>query len=124
MGNTNNGEVIKILHNKSLNKSWVYTKALFLPEDYEKLKSLGMEVSRERYDFRFDLNEVVAYNESSEECCTTIVLKNGYDISIDIPIDVMDQIMIRCIQISMDKKDGWTGFFKRLFGMFFKKRKD
>lgn len=43
--------------------------------------------------FRFRLEELVSYNAASDPSCTTIRLKNGWDIITDLSIKKLDAII-------------------------------
>lgn len=71
-----------------MNRRWVKTKAVFAGE----LQGLGIEESIDDRlaPFRFDLNEVVAYNESSIKDFATIWL-NGTSITITMSVNELDR---------------------------------
>lgn len=73
-----------------MNRKWVKTKAVFSSE----LEDLGIEPSlNERLaPFRFDLNEVIAYNESSTDGWSTIWF-NGSSITITISVKELDEML-------------------------------
>lgn len=51
-------------------------------------------------DFRFILEDVSAYNESSHEGCTTIRFNNGFDIIVKIPMTKIDELMGVCLGVT------------------------
>ena len=70
-----------------MKRNWIKTNALFVTD----LQDLGIPSDDELKPFRFDLNEVVAYNEAPEKGTTTIWLMDS-TVIVDMSIDRFDEL--------------------------------
>lgn len=70
-----------------MKRNWIKTNALFITD----LQELGIPSDDEVKPFRFDLNEVVAYNEAPEKGTTTIWLMDS-TVIVEMPIERFDEL--------------------------------
>lgn len=57
---------------------FLITKARFINKDSEKYSDMGLDINTHEYDdFRIKVSEIIAWNPSDYDNCTTI--RTGYD---------------------------------------------
>ena len=75
-------------------KGYLITKARFINKDSEKYSDMGLDINTHEYDdFRIKVSEIIAWNPSDYDNCTTIRTRYDY-FTITESIEDVDAIML------------------------------
>lgn len=74
-------------------KPFIFANGMFDSDDAQYLEGMGLKAERESQPVRFNIDDVVAWNQASETTIT-VHLANGMGYILDCEIDQFDEIMV------------------------------
>lgn len=74
-------------------KPFIFANGMFDRDDAQYLEGMGLKAERESQPVRFNIDDVVAWNQASETTIT-VHLANGMGYILDCEIDQFDEIMV------------------------------